>query len=196
MRKDAILSGIMAIWRTRHDSNVRPLISEQFNLPIRKTRWEHDMVRYLHAISIYSLGTQRRSDTKVRGDFRPPACAKIRAEKEQARAQETTKRIVDAADVREKDYVVWDGERRGFGLRVQQRQARHARYPSRRIRLPPQCRQPDTLRRRDSRRHQIVVSWSSQCHAAHFRDAVGRARLTAKRQSPLRLTAGSRLSGR
>jgi site-specific DNA recombinase len=26
------------IWRARHDSNVRPLPSEQFNLPIRKTR--------------------------------------------------------------------------------------------------------------------------------------------------------------
>ena len=29
-----------------------------------------------------------------------------------------TKRIVDAADVREKDYFVWDDELPGFGLRV------------------------------------------------------------------------------
>ena len=29
-----------------------------------------------------------------------------------------TKRIVDAADVREKDYFIWDDELPGFGLRV------------------------------------------------------------------------------
>src|SRR5216684_2869922 len=29
-----------------------------------------------------------------------------------------TKRVVDAADVREKDYVIWDDELPGFGLRV------------------------------------------------------------------------------
>ncbi|TIW71062.1 MAG: DUF4102 domain-containing protein, partial [Mesorhizobium sp.] len=29
-----------------------------------------------------------------------------------------TKRVVDAAQVREKDYVIWDEELLGFGLRV------------------------------------------------------------------------------
>ena len=29
-----------------------------------------------------------------------------------------TKRVVDAADVREKDYFIWDDELPGFGLRV------------------------------------------------------------------------------
>jgi hypothetical protein len=29
-----------------------------------------------------------------------------------------TKRLVDAADIREKDYVIWDDELPGFGLRV------------------------------------------------------------------------------
>jgi hypothetical protein len=34
------------------------------------------------------------------------------------RVPKITKRVVDAAEVRAKDYVVWDDELSGFGLRV------------------------------------------------------------------------------
>src|SRR5258708_37785767 len=34
------------------------------------------------------------------------------------RVPKITKRIIDAAEVREKDYVIWDDELPGFGLRV------------------------------------------------------------------------------
>lgn len=40
-RADPDLASVWSIarWRTRHDSNVRPLPSEQFNLPFDALRW-------------------------------------------------------------------------------------------------------------------------------------------------------------
>src|SRR5258706_16421094 len=79
------------------------------------------MLRYPPEATGYSQRQQRRSYPKPRTDFLPPAYALLTweiAPGTKERHGQDHEEVVEAANAREKDYLIWDDELPGFGLRV------------------------------------------------------------------------------